>query len=263
MSSGWCRPCTSWGAAFDGGPSFDAVNETMTAPTLGAGTVDSPYNSSGDTLRMSVESHGDTTLTLSSMSQGMNSGVVENNAKSSQHNQYAKHKQYSSRDNEDNVVPYPTNGHDATDDTTTHLKIFECDHPYKIEYFERQLFQHEPSESRRNVVLNALRELGVTAYIVDEMAVKHTSDVIEHVRHLIRSIEQDTMIKVASSTLGPQRCLLYQDHQSRLFNLVLSNNSEGPKRRWVEYRESYSTLRAMSAFVLLLRSWPGLFLSRF
>jgi hypothetical protein len=233
MLSGWCRPCISWGA-FDG-PSFDV--ETL------ATTVDS-----GDPMMSKAE----TTLTLSFMTQAINSGSVDNNIPQNPNNP------------EENDVIYGLNSTNTNDTTSANFKIVEGgDNPYKIEYFERQLFQQVPSESRRNVVLNALRELGVKAYIVDELAVKNTSDVIQHVHHIIRSIEQDTTTAIASSTLGPQRCLLYQDQQSRLFNLVLSSNSEGPKRRWEEYHESFSTLRAISALVLLLRSFPGLFLSKY
>jgi hypothetical protein len=163
------------------------------------------------------------------------------------------------------INPKPQQGQEKSSFSTQQndgFKIINVDTPYKIEYFERQLFRHEPSESRRNAAFNALRELGVDIYIVDELAIKNTADIVQHVNHIIRSIELDSTTMVASSTLGPQRCLLYQDQQSRMFNLVMSSTTEGPRRRWEEYLESFSTVRALSAFVLLLRSFPGLFSSK-
>ena len=170
-------------------------------------------------------------------------------------------------DRGDKVLSSISNDIDSKDSLTqtqndSQFRIIECDNPYKIEYFERQLFQQEPSESRKNVVLNALKELGVKAYIVDEMAVKNTSDVIFHVNNILTSIEQENTAPVAGRILGAQRCLLFQDHQSRLFNLVFSTDSTGQRRLWEEHLESFSTIRAVSALVILLRSFPGLFLSK-
>lgn len=61
---------------------------------------------------------------------------------------------------------------------------------------------------------------------------------------------------LSSPILGYQRCLLYQDSQGNLFNLVLAKHASGPSEKWLDFLHSYSGVQAMMALVILCRSFP-------
>lgn len=134
---------------------------------------------------------------------------------------------------------------------------WECS-PYKVEFFERQLFQNEPGTTRRTAVIETLRKLGIKVFVIEALSVKNNRDVVEHVEHVVDWVAQDNTMSIDNRPLGFQRCLLYQDEEGRLFNLVLSSHRIGPAMKWREYFQCFSCRKALAAFVILCRSIPGI-----
>jgi hypothetical protein len=128
--------------------------------------------------------------------------------------------------------------------------------PYKTEVFQQQLDAHCPGSARRSAVISSLQDLGVKVFIIDSISTPTTSDLLHHVRRVVSFIARENRVRAKTGPLGYQRCLLYQDHQGRLFNLVLSKHSVGPAGLWHDYLDSFSGLEAIAAITILCRSLP-------
>ncbi|GKY95936.1 hypothetical protein MPSEU_000554200 [Mayamaea pseudoterrestris] len=146
--------------------------------------------------------------------------------------------------------------------------------PYKAELFQQQMDDYEPGSNRRTAVISALQDLGVKVFIIDSVSTPSTCDVVHHVRRVVNYMARENWnggSNVQSSSnstantaatcngplLGYQRCLLYQDNQGRLFNLILSEHAIGPVDQFVQYCNRFSNMEAVVALLILVRTLPS------
>lgn len=126
--------------------------------------------------------------------------------------------------------------------------------PYKREAIDKSMASAlNKGVERRDVILSSLKSMGITAFIIDSQHAATTPEVMEHVLRVI------TFVGKENRTFAPavfQRCLLYQDGEGLLYNLVLPKYSAGLACKWQEYVDSFSAFQATLAFALLLRSLP-------
>jgi hypothetical protein len=129
--------------------------------------------------------------------------------------------------------------------------------PYKDEVFKRQIADTDPGSTRRTAIISTLQDLGVKVFIIDSVSTPTAGDVLHHVRRVVAYISRENRTAEGSCRpLGYQRCLLYQDDQGRLFNLLLSEHATGLSAKWKEYLDGFSGLWAMIALSVLARSFP-------
>lgn len=95
-------------------------------------------------------------------------------------------------------------------------------------------------------------------FVIDSASIKNTEEVVQHIRRVVGFVANENSTEQRVGSLGFQRCLLYQDEQGRLFNLMLAKHCIGPASTWLEYLESFSGRLAMIALVVLCRSIPCL-----
>ena len=126
--------------------------------------------------------------------------------------------------------------------------------PYKREILQQQLDANAPGSSRRAAVIGTLRDMGVKVFIIDGTNVSSTKEILKHIKRVIGFVARENQILQQAG--GFQRCLLYQDKQGRLFNLLLSQHAVGPASKWHDYLDSFSGLEAMVALTVLARSFP-------
>jgi len=129
-------------------------------------------------------------------------------------------------------------------------------HPYKTERLNQQIKNNSPGSGRRTAIIETLQEMGVKVFIIDAKSVKSTADVVLHIRRVVGFVARENSIEPRTGPLGFQRCLLYQDQQGRLFNLMLPSHSTGPSGPYLQYLESFSGREAMIAATVLCRSLP-------
>ena len=129
-------------------------------------------------------------------------------------------------------------------------------HPYKVEMLEQQLFQNSPGSTRRNAVIETLRQVGVKVFVIDSKSTDNTKDVVDHIKRVVGFVARENCVVPKNGPLGFQRCLLYQDEEGRLFNLMLSKHAVGPAGTWQELLDSFSGCEAMMAITVLCRSLP-------
>ena len=99
-------------------------------------------------------------------------------------------------------------------------------------------------------------EVGVKVFIIDSASTKNTEEIVLHIRRVFNYVANENCIEPRTGPLGFQRCLLYQDEQGRLFNLMLSKHSISLAATWLEYLESFSGCHAIMAVTVLSRSFP-------
>lgn len=129
-------------------------------------------------------------------------------------------------------------------------------HPYKIELLEQQLFHNSPGLTRRNAVIETLRQVGVKVFVIDSKSTDTTEDIVANIRRVVGFVASENCVGPDAGPLGFQRCLLYQDEQGRLFNLMVSKHAVGPAGTWLEYLDSFSGCEAMMAITVICRSFP-------
>ena len=128
--------------------------------------------------------------------------------------------------------------------------------PYKVERLAQQIRYNSPGSGRRTAIIETLQDMGVKVFIIDAKSIKSTEDIVMHIRRVVGYVARENSIEPRTGPLGFQRCLLYQDHQGRLFNLMLPAHSTGPAKTFQEYMESFSGREAMIAATVLCRSLP-------
>lgn len=132
--------------------------------------------------------------------------------------------------------------------------------PYKAELFQQQMDEYAPGSNRRTAMISALQDLGVKVFIIDSVSTPSTADVLHHVTRVVRYMARENSV-IPTETNGPllgyQRCLLYQDNQGRLFNLVLSQHALGPVQTYVDYCDRFSNVEALVALLVLCRILPS------
>lgn len=132
--------------------------------------------------------------------------------------------------------------------------------PYKAELFQQQLDEYEPGSNRRTALISALQDLGVKVFIIDSVSTPSTADVIHHVQRVVKYMARENCVrpdKTNGPLLGYQRCLLYQDSQGRLFNLIVSEHAVGPVQKFIEYCDRFSNMEALVALLVLCRTLPS------
>lgn len=249
MSLPWANPCLSWG---DCGNIADEV--VVGAPTSGdwASTVATGddavkrYSPRRSFLGLSSDntslfSSNDNSVVDKSATNTTTAGSTTDNAAG-----------------ENNIT---------TTASTTEMRILGAKRgsilPYKVEHFERELFEHDPGDARREAVIRTLRSMGVKVYVIEQLSIKNVADLVQQIRSVVKwtreeaSISEDALLLQSATGYSP-RCLLYQDLHGRLFNLVFADTMRGPADRWREYMDSFSTSRAIVSLVILMRSLPCL-----
>lgn len=126
--------------------------------------------------------------------------------------------------------------------------------PYKREALDKSMASAlKKGFERRDVLLSSLKLMGITAFIIDSQHATTVPEIMEHVHRVI------TFVGKENRTFAPtafQRCLLYQDREGLLYNLVMPPYSAGLASKWQEYVDGFSAFQATIAFTTLLRSLP-------
>jgi hypothetical protein len=126
--------------------------------------------------------------------------------------------------------------------------------PYKRDAINKAMASAlKKGRDRRDVILSSLKLMGITAFIIDARHATTTPEIMEHVRRVI------TFVSAENRTFAPtafQRCLLYQDKDGLLYNLMLPKYSAGLASKWQEYVDSFSAFQATLAVAVLMRSMP-------
>ena len=126
--------------------------------------------------------------------------------------------------------------------------------PYKRDAIDKSMASAlKKGMERRDVILSSLKLMGITAFIIDSQHATNTPDIMEHVQRVI------TFVGKENRTFAPtvfQRCLLYQDKDGLLYNLVLPTYTAGLASKWQEYVDSFSAFQAILALTVLIRSLP-------
>jgi hypothetical protein len=134
--------------------------------------------------------------------------------------------------------------------------------PYKQEIIQQQLTSNAPGANRRTALIGSLRDLGVKVFIIEAKSIDSTADILHHVKRVVGFVARENVAlkynnsDEPGSSLGFQRCLLYQDRYGRLLNLTLSQHAAGPTSKYQEFLDSFSGLEAMIALTVLSRSFP-------
>ena len=132
--------------------------------------------------------------------------------------------------------------------------------PYKRDKLH-QVMRDAPTHGQTpsEALLETLHEMNVECYVLDA---SHNL-----LQEMIRVVEQVVSCRAAAcrrqrqrqpplnARMGrPQQCLLYRDHEQRLYNLVLTSHAVGPASQWLSLLETFSGLQAMTAVMVLVRS---------
>lgn len=128
--------------------------------------------------------------------------------------------------------------------------------PYKSETLEKQLKKHPQGPERRRAIIETLQDLGVKVFVIDGAKTEGLSDIMKHVRKIAVFVARENTVEPYTGPVGYLRCLLYQDHAGRLFNMVLPAHTVGPLGRFKEYLDAFSCTQAMIALLILCRSFP-------
>jgi hypothetical protein len=134
--------------------------------------------------------------------------------------------------------------------------------PYKTELFQQQMNEHASGSDRRMAIICALQDLGIKVFVIDGINTPNgnTADVLHHVTRVVKYQARENRA-IPTETNGPllgyQRCLLYQDNQGRLFNLVLSQHATAPAQKYVDYFDRFSNAKALIALLVLCRVLPS------
>lgn len=126
--------------------------------------------------------------------------------------------------------------------------------PYKRDAIEKSMASAlKKGMERRDAILSCLKLMGITAFIIDSKHATTTPEIMEHVKRVI------TFVGKENRTFAPitfQRCLLYQDKDGLLYNLVLPRFCAGLTSKWQQYVDVFSAFQAILALLILLRSLP-------
>jgi len=130
-------------------------------------------------------------------------------------------------------------------------------HPYKRDVFGDQIQQAKANgTSKYDATLDSLAKLGVQVYVVEGSSDDILGDILQFVHQVAKENQRSA---TASDPRTHQRCMLYQDAERRLFNLVLQPQAVGPASDYASMLESFSGAQAMVALVVLCRSFSCAF----
>jgi hypothetical protein len=124
-----------------------------------------------------------------------------------------------------------------------------CGHYYKRDKLQAEI--DNATGDKSGVILDTLQKMNITCYIV-----QHDSpNMMQDLRKIVYKVAQET---ASNQEFNPQhqRCCFFQDHEGRLFNLMIANHAVGPASYWASLLETFSGTQAMIAFYVLCRSFP-------
>ena len=123
----------------------------------------------------------------------------------------------------------------------------------------KQIYEFGPGKDRHAATIKTLRDIGVEVMVLDSTKVRTTAEIVDNVRRVVDFVALENRDMGGKGVTGPsryQRCLLYQDREGRLFNLVLSKSTAGPAAEWEDNFNSFSGVLAMGTISVLCRSFP-------
>lgn len=128
--------------------------------------------------------------------------------------------------------------------------------PYKREKLQDEMDNaRKEGLAKRNVILETLQDMSVTCYIVQH----DSNDIMQDLKSIVSKVARENRNQAAFNPNLTQRCCLYEDHEGRLFNLVVAPHAVGPAGTWASLLETFSGTQAMIAFTVLCRSLPCAF----
>lgn len=125
---------------------------------------------------------------------------------------------------------------------------------YKHEKLQQEIDSARlAGQSPREAILTTLKAMGVKVFVVTYGS-GDLADVIARVRRIVNVVAQENRMRPQFNSRVFQRCLLFQDHQERLFNLVLAPNCVGPAADFRRGLDDFSGWQAMVGLTILARS---------
>ena len=108
------------------------------------------------------------------------------------------------------------------------------------------------STSRRDAVFKLLETMGVKTFIVVSGREDSTSEILQRVKDVIEFVA----ILRRSQIRRLKCCILFQDTDGLLYNLVLPREACGTFEHWQSSMSEFSGITAMSAVLVLARTFP-------
>lgn len=154
---------------------------------------------------------------------------------------------------------------ESEDNSMENMDIYKLDpttgtwscRPYKRDVLHDEIQNaNAQGRTKREATLETLASMGVQVHIIPANSENLVRDMI----HVVKQVAREN--RLWTDAFNPQmhqRCLLYEDNEGRLFNLVLPSHAVGPSTDYNNYLESFCGAQAMVAFVVLCRSFPCAF----
>lgn len=108
------------------------------------------------------------------------------------------------------------------------------------------------STYRRDAIFKALEAMGIKTFIVVSGHEDSTSEILQRVRDVIDFV---SILKTSHNT-SLKCCLLFQDTDGLLYNLLVPHQASGPFSQWQSNMNEFSGIQAMSALAILARILP-------
>ena len=108
------------------------------------------------------------------------------------------------------------------------------------------------STARRDAVFKALEAMGIKTFIVVSGHEDDTSEILQRVRDVIDFVS----ILKRSHSASLKCCLLFQDTDGLLYNLVVPDQASGPFSQWQSNMNEFSGIQAMAILSILARVFP-------
>ena len=154
---------------------------------------------------------------------------------------------------------------DSEDNSMEQMDIYKLDpttgtwscRPYKRDILHDEIQNaNAQGRTRREATLETLTNMGVQIHIIPA----NSEHILKEMTNVVQQVAQKN--RLWADAFNPrmhQRCLLYEDSEGRLFNLVLPSHAVGPSTEYINFLESFCGAQAMVAFVVLCRSFPCAF----
>jgi hypothetical protein len=162
-----------------------------------------------------------------------------------------------------NETTTTTTNEDNDDESMLNMKMCTLDpesgtwtcHPYKRDILRLAIEQANSNGiSKLQAALDTLAMLKIDVHIVEGSSTNILKDIIKIIDRVTKENQLPTTSGASNS-----RCLLYQDFEGRLYNLILPGHAIGPAAEFYSLMESFSGFQAMVAVVVLCRSLPCAF----
>lgn len=142
---------------------------------------------------------------------------------------------------------YPQKNDHGEDDKHLHLATGL----YKREEFDKYIKEAlQRGVWRRDALLLKLKDMGITAFIIDSQHAPTIKNIMVHVNQVIQFVAKENRSFAPESF---QRCLLFQDRHGMLHNLVFPSQYGSISTKWREHLENFSSFQAMLAVTILMK----------